>query len=439
MVQQTVLGFKLERSEEQLTAHAGLALMAEYNHGLGLRVLVDRYLPGAGSNRGYAPSVFVDSLVLMLQGGGRCLEDLRELEREEALMKLIGREQIPDPDSTGDWLRRMADPEKGQAGLIGLGQVRDVLNQRILRHDGIVAYTLDADAMQVEAEKQEAQFTYQGVKGYMPMLGFLFETPVCLLDEFREGNVPPQAGQLAFYRTCKQRMPAGKRIARYRGDSASYGAELINELEEDEVVWAITARQDSGVQGAILAIGESEWKEPVLGCGYEMAETVHTMNETKEAFRLILKRWLVPQRDLYEAGESKYAYHVVASNWLVEERSAYEVLEWHNQRGQAENFNKELKSGFSLERMPCGQFSANAVFFRIGVIAYNLFIGFKRLSCPEAWRHHTIVTFRWKLVQVAGRIVRHAGQLILKLVVDAEQLMLLKGIRQRCFDLSVAT
>jgi len=27
MVQQTVLGFKLERSEEQLTAHAGLALM----------------------------------------------------------------------------------------------------------------------------------------------------------------------------------------------------------------------------------------------------------------------------------------------------------------------------------------------------------------------------------------------------------------------------
>jgi hypothetical protein len=33
---------------------------------------------------------------------------------------------------------------------------------------------------------------------------------------------------------------------------------------------------------------------------------------------------------------------------------------------------KELKPGFGMERMPCGQFSANAVFFRLGVLAYNL-------------------------------------------------------------------
>ena len=131
MIRQTVLGFKLERTEEEFTAHGGLALMAEYNHGLELRGLVDRYLPGSGSNRGYDPSVFVDSLVLMLQGGGRSLEDLRELEREGALMKLIGGEQIPDPDSVGDWLRRMGDSDRGQAGLIGLGQVRDMLNERI--------------------------------------------------------------------------------------------------------------------------------------------------------------------------------------------------------------------------------------------------------------------------------------------------------------------
>jgi len=67
-----------------------------------------------------------------------------------------------------------------------------------------------------------------------------------------------------------------------------------------------------------------------------------------------------------------------------------------------------------MERMPCGQSYANAVFFRIGVLAYNLFIGFKRLCCPESWMRQTIVTFRWKTVQVAGRIVRHAGQTILR-------------------------
>ena len=189
--------FKIERTDEQLTAHGGLALLAEYNHGMGLRELSDRHLPGPGSNRGYAPSVFVDSLVLLLQAGGQSLEDLRELEQEAGLMKLVGRDQIPDPDTVGDWLRsacalhadrRMGDPQAGQAGLHGLGRGRDLLNQRILRRDKITEYTLDVDATQIEAEKQEAQWTYQGVKGYMPMLGFLFETPVCLSEEFREGR-----------------------------------------------------------------------------------------------------------------------------------------------------------------------------------------------------------------------------------------------------------
>src|SRR3989338_2141552 len=106
MIRQTVFGFKIEKSREALTAHGGLALMAEFNHGLGLRGLVERYLPRPGSNRGYSPSVFVDSLVMMLEGGGRSLEDLRELSREEALMTLVGRNQIPDADTAGDWLRR---------------------------------------------------------------------------------------------------------------------------------------------------------------------------------------------------------------------------------------------------------------------------------------------------------------------------------------------
>jgi len=52
----------------------------------------------------------------MLQAGGRSLEDLRELKGERALMKLIGREQVPDADRVGDWLRRMGDPGKGQRG-----------------------------------------------------------------------------------------------------------------------------------------------------------------------------------------------------------------------------------------------------------------------------------------------------------------------------------
>jgi hypothetical protein len=436
MIQQTIFPFKIEITRERLTAHGGLALIAEFNHGIGLRELTDRYLPPPGSNRGFDPSEIVDAVVLMLQGGGRSLEDLRELKDEEGLMKLIGRGEMPEPDTVGDWLRRMGDPRAGQLGLEGLDRVRGKINERVLEKDGIKEYTLDADATEIIGEKADAFFTYNGNKGYMPMLGFLYETPLCIYDEFREGNVAPAFGQKEFYLRCKERMPRGKRIGYYRADSASYQADFFNQLEEDGVKYAITADQDKAVKSAIALIPCGDWEEPVKGCGYELAETVHCMNGTKKAFRLVVKREIRRQGELFEKG-GKYFYHALATNWLEEEKNTEEVLKWHNQRGQSENFNKELKIGLGMERMPCGQSYANAVFFRIGVIAYNLFIGFKRLTCPESWAKHTIGTFRWKMVQVAGRIVKHAGEMVLKLMIDLEKLELFRGIRRKSFELSL--
>jgi hypothetical protein len=379
----------------------------------------------------------VNSLVLMLEGGGRALEDLRELKAEKELMKLLGHQEIPEPDTAGDWLRRTGDPKTGAMGLTGLDRVRDGINGRMLRRDGITEYTLDPDATEILGEKSDALYTYHGDKGYMPMVGYLYEAGICIYDEFREGNVAPAFGVKAFYLECKRRMPSGKVIRRYRADSASYQAELINQLEADGVKYAITADQDKAVKKVIAGIKEAEWEEPVRGCGYALAETVHCMEKTKEAFRLVIKREVRRQRELFEEKEEPYFYHAVATNCRDEEKNSREVLQWHNQRGQAENFNKEVKIGLGMERMPCGQSWANAVFFRIGIIAYNLFIGFKRLACPESWAKQTIATFRWKMVQVAGRIVKHSGQLVLKLMVDVETLKLFRGIRKKVFELSL--
>jgi hypothetical protein len=165
MGRQTVWPFKLERTDETLTAHGGLALLAEFHHGLGVCGLTDRYLPGPGSNRGYAPSIFVDRLILRLQAGGQCLEDLREVKREAGLMRLLKREALPDPATLGDWLRRMGDPQTGQAGLVGLGQVRDGLNARLLRRDGHETDTLDVDATLVVGETRDAHWSSQGGRG----------------------------------------------------------------------------------------------------------------------------------------------------------------------------------------------------------------------------------------------------------------------------------
>ena len=360
------------------------------------------------------------------------------MKREARPMRLRGREALPDPDTLGvgcgAWgMRRRASGTRGA----GAGARHPECTAPAARWAREVHVGCGCDAL-IEGEKRDARWSDPGVRGYMPLRGFLFETPVCLVDEFREGNVSPGAGQVAFYRMCRARMPVGKRMARYRAASASYQAadQWIGDRSD---AGAITADQDVAVKAVIASLLPDAWQEPTAGCGDQVAEAVHTMNQTTAAFRLLIKREKRRQHDLCEEPTTPYTYHVVASNWPVEEKTAHEDFVWHNQRGQAENFNKELKHGLGLEQLPCGNSGANAVFFRIGVLACNLFIGFKRLACPAAGASQTITTVRWSLVQVAEWILRHAERVIVRLGLDAETLAAWHGIRQRCWALSVAT
>lgn len=107
------------------------------------------------------------------------------------------------------------------------------------------------------------------------------------------------------------------------------------------------------------------------------------------------------------------------SRWLRSIRAS--CRKGLSQRGRTGYFHNELKLRVGLERMPCGETNANVGFFQIGALAYNLFIGFKRLACTAAWAAHTIATVRWRLTQITGRIIRYAWQGILKLVVEAER------------------
>ena len=50
---QTVLPFKVEATEEMLTANAGLALFGEFTQGLGLHRWLKQEMPLPGSRRGY--------------------------------------------------------------------------------------------------------------------------------------------------------------------------------------------------------------------------------------------------------------------------------------------------------------------------------------------------------------------------------------------------
>lgn len=402
MINQTVLPFKLEETKDLITSHAGLALLGEFIVGLDLLKAVDKELAVPGSGAGYRASEHIFPLVLMLGGGGRSLEDLRQIRDDQGLREVLGMHRIPSSDAVGDWLRR-----SGMNGsLEGLAAVNRRMLKRGLKYDGIKGYTLDIDATGIMAEKESAMMTYKGYTGYMPMVGHLAENGLVVCDEFREGNEAPQSGNLEFIKRCERQLPKGKRIAGVRGDSAAYQAEVINYCHGKGILYAIGADLDQAVVKAIK--GLEDWKAYKNGF---ISETVHCMNKTKEAFRLVVIRRPI-QGKLFGEVEESEKYTAIATNRTEETEK---VVEWYNQRGESsENRIKELKIGFGMERMPCGQLEANAVFFRIGVLAYNMSRLFVLKTLDKTWHRHQVQTLRWKLYETAGKIVFHGHHVWLK-------------------------
>jgi len=418
---QLILSIKLERSCERLTSLGGLVVLEEWARALGLWKELDGVLEGPKSGRGYQPHEFVQGLVWMLHAGGRRLEDLRELRAEQEVLEKLGLAAVPDAGTVGDWLRR-----QGQTGAKAVQEISGKLVAACLQEAEEVI--LDVDATEIAAEKQEAQWTYHHVQGYMPLMGYV--DGVCVGHEFREGNASPGAGILEFAQRCEAALPAGKRIY-FRSDSAAYQAAVINHYHQPGRSFTITADLDVAVKWEIANLPETAWQAyrtaDDTATDREIAETVHTMNGTEQAFRLIVLRWPNPQPSLFEA--DRYCYHAVASN---REGTASAVIWEHNQRGESENWHKELKVGFGMEQMPCGQFAANALYFAIGVLGYNLAQLLKRQVLPAGYRTATVATLRWKVYRLAGKLVRHARRWVLQIKADVEKWRLLQSARVRC-------
>jgi hypothetical protein len=198
--------------------------------------------------------------------------------------------------------------------------------------------------------------------------------------------------------------------------------------------FSITADQDRAVKQSIELIPEYQWQQYYdddgVATNREIAETVHCMNHPNQAFRLIVLRWLNPQPGLFE--QSAYRHYAVATNRPEEETSS-EVIRRHDQRGESENWHKELKIGYAMEQMPCGETCSNGVYFGIGVLAYKLGVLLKADLLPEQYRRSKVATLRWQIYRLAGKLVRHGRQWTLKVKSDAEKLAMLLSVREKCY------
>lgn len=431
--------FKLEFSgKEEITRNAGLGLYGQMYRSVGVETAVEGSFCRPGSGNGYEANEYIKPLVLMFLGGGRYIEDIRQIGADKGLCRMSKISKIPSADAVGDWLGR-----GWRKKISNLKEVHDNLSISVVRKsEGEM--TLDIDATEIIAWKREAAITYKFNKGYMPMLGFIAELGLCVGYEFREGNEPPNVRNYEFAKGVIEFIEGiGKQVDKFRSDSAAYIGKLMNYLNKKTISYTITVDQDIAVKEAIKKIPDEAWERLIDKDGFktdrEYVEFVHSMNSTDHSFRVVVQRWLNPQMDLLKDTE-KYCYHGIASNFPCEEKPSKEVIYWHNGRSNSENYNKEIKSGFNLEYMPSGSFGANAVWFGVGLLAYNLFIASKIFLFPKSWLKKTIGTIRWQFICMAGKVIRHSRRLILRICSTLRETFdIYVAARQRCWELAEIT
>jgi len=88
-------------------------------------------------------------------------------------------------------------------------------------------------------------------------------------------------------------------------DSEYYCKDVIEYLEQRELRWSMAADKDESVKELIKVIPEDEWRafmaKDGIGTDREVAETVHSIDKSTIAFRLIAMRWQEKQLNFFMA------------------------------------------------------------------------------------------------------------------------------------------
>jgi hypothetical protein len=80
-----------------------------------------------------------------------------------------------------------------------------------------------------------------------------------------------------------------------------------------------------------------------------------------------------------------------------------------------EHAHHVLKNELAAAALPSGKFGANAAWFRLNVLTYNLLSALKRLTLPGDLRTARPKRLRFLLFNTVGKVVAHARRTLLRL------------------------
>ena len=433
------LDFELDHELEtnSFTAHAGVPLLIEHFRSCGAASVVDSQSELKRRARGLSASEMVESLLALWACGGEPAEDLDRLREEPGLALLLGH-KLPAAQTARDFLARFEAPDlpllsaPGQRGLvrqesaalIGLWQAnRAILADVQARAPQRVA-TLDIDATVLASTKRAAKPSYDGQRGYQPSVALWAEQDLIVAEEFRDGNVSASSGNERVIERALAALPEGIEEIYLRADSALYSHKLMVALEQRKVGFAISVPIAEALGARIQALPEEAWhfERQDQGAVRHWAELDYlpdaALNQKQgvvRRLRYIAIRINKAQGELFADGTKVKHFCVATNRKDPEGGSAADILAWHRAKaGTIEHCHHVMTNELAAEALPSQKFGANAAWFRMNAMLYNLLSAFKRIALPEEFHAIRPKRLRFLVLNTLGKVVSHARERLLR-------------------------
>lgn len=468
--------YEIEKRDGGMTALAGLPSYVELAHALGLGRIISHNVEARQGDQGWTDEQMVMSLVYVNLSGGDCVDDLRILEGDEGLCRLLrevedwgrtGSERralrrrwrkdrtrtVPSPTAMREYLERFHDPEQERLRvphtafipgttkpLEGLVWANADFVAGVQRRAPEKTATLDMDATIVETHKREALYCYKKHKAYQPLNIYWSEQGIVVLSEFRDGNVSANFDLLRPFEQALELLPAGVEKVYLRSDAAGYQGDLLKYCAEGKnkrfgvIEFAVGVDVTAEFKKAVREVAEADWRPLPKESGgrvQEYAEVcfVPRLVGAKKhgpvyrylAIREPLEQPMLPGMDgqlsfpfqTMDWGGMKYKVTGVVTN---RDLPGDEVIGWYRERcGKSEEAHSIMKEDLAGGKLPSGLFGANAAWWQIMILAFNLNVAMKRLVLGGDWVNRRMKAIRFWLINLPGRVLEHGRQLFVRL------------------------
>jgi hypothetical protein len=253
------------------------------------------------------------------------------------------------------------------------------------------------------------------------------EADLVLADEWRDGNVPARQAPLQCAQWAFGALPSSVTQRFFRGDSACHENQLLQWLNSPEraqepggmIGFCVSAHQSEDLHKSLQGVPEAQWKtfgKDADGTLRQWAEVDFVPGERGEKknskpLRYVGLRLLKSQGSLFADGSDRH-YHAVVTNldW-----AGGKLFDWHREKaGTVEHVHDEVKNGLAGGHVPSQLMGANAAWFKMNLLAYNLISAIKGLCLEPEEKTARLKKFRLLIIHLAGRLSRNGCVLRLR-------------------------